>query len=122
MYVVIIAGSLPTLRPLVLKAISMYKNRSNGRNGYMKYQHQRKRNSHALRPYNTKKIHEPGGMPTGQWGSDQSILPPGITKTTDIAIDYNSKRRRTDERQVDWDSHGDNLMENTHAVGAIESV
>lgn len=122
MYVIIIAGSLPTLRPLVLKAVEISNNRSTGRKGYMQHRHALKGNSHPLEPYNMKNKFQRSSMPNQLSGSDQDILPPGITKTTDIAIDYGSKKNRTGKRQVDWDTHGDDLMEVFHAVGAVERV
>lgn len=122
MYVIIIAGSLPTLRPLALRIVMSFKNRSTSRKGYMQHGHTFERNSHHLDPYKMKNKIQRSSMQNRPSGSDQDILPSQITKTTDIAIDYDSRKNRSDKRQVDWDMHGDDLMEIVDAVGAVERV
>lgn len=122
MYVIIFAGCLPTLRPLALKAVSMFKGRPPCRNGYMLYQQPNERNSHTLGLYNIKDNHQHRVIPTGESDSDQQILPPGIIKTTEIAINFDSKKSEKDKRRMDWDSHGEDSIEVIPAVGAAERV
>ena len=122
MYVIIFAGCLPTLRPLALKAVSIFKGHPPCQNGYMLYQQTNEGNSRALRPYNIENNHQRCVMPSGKSDSDQQFLPPGIIKTTEIAIDYDSKKSETNKKRMYWESHGDDSIEVTHAVGAVERV
>ncbi|KAL9607896.1 MAG: hypothetical protein Q9167_007234 [Letrouitia subvulpina] len=92
MYVIIIAGSLPTLRPLVQKSVrayKLYKQRSS--KGYLSHPNA----SHELQNYPTKKTI--GGTVLqkarrkAEGHSDEDVLasaPAGITKTTDFSLEY----------------------------------
>ncbi len=122
MYVIIIAGSLPTLRPFVERAIAMSKNRSSSKKTYQQYPHTPARHSHALKPYNIKHSHHHSRLPTNHSDSDQDILGPGITKTTDIAVDYDARKVNSDKRQIEWESQGNDFIETVHAIGASERV
>ncbi|KAI4253517.1 MAG: hypothetical protein L6R42_007551, partial [Xanthoria sp. 1 TBL-2021] len=90
MYVIIIAGSLPTLRPLFQKSVYVfrsYKHRSS--KGYHSYDHA----PHELQPYRKKKhpdipILQATRQDNGR-SSDQDVLAAnaeGITKTVDITF------------------------------------
>lgn len=122
MYIIIIAGSLPTLRPLAQQAIAMSKHRSSSKKGYQQYTHTPQRQSHPLKPYNIKQSHHRSHIPTNHSDSDQNILGPGITKTTDIAVDYDSRKSKRDKGQREWESQGDESIETVHAIGASERV
>ncbi|KAL8704688.1 MAG: hypothetical protein Q9201_002150 [Fulgogasparrea decipioides] len=122
MYVIIIAGSLPTLRPLAQRAMAMSKTRSSKRKGYQQYPHTPEGNSHPLKPYNVKHSHHRSRLPTHLSDSDQNVLTSGITKTTDIAIDYDTRKSKNDKGQADWENHGDDPMVAVHAVGPVERV
>ena len=139
MYVIIIAGSLPTLRPLAQRAIAASKNRtSTSRKGYQQYPNtpdndDNNNNSHPLKPfphkaYNFKSI--TSNHKSQLSGSDQNILPPvgngegGITKTTDIRLDYGMRRKENERgHTMDWENAGgDDAMGVGTAVGAVERV
>ena len=121
MYVIIIAGSLPTLRPLVQKATAISKRRSTNRKSYHQHPNTFHRNPLPLKVYGKRNSYNLTSMPTRQSSSDHDILS-GITKTTDIAVDYNSRKSKSDRGQGDWEDHGDDPSGVMHAVGAIERV
>ena len=88
MYVIIIAGSLPTLRPLFKQSLHLYRSyKQRSSKGYHSYDH-----GIELKKHNAK--HTIGSMPVplgrkGLKGSDQDILATdtgGITKTVDITL------------------------------------
>lgn len=122
MYVIIIAGSLPTLRPLAERAIAMSKDRSNSKKTYQQYPNTPARHSHPLKPYNVKHSHQRSRLPTNHSDSDQNILASGITKRTDISVDYNTMKSKSDKGQPEWECQGDESIETVHAIGASESV
>jgi hypothetical protein len=122
MYVIIIAGSLPTLRPLAQRAIAISKHRSSSKQDYQQYTRTPERQSHPLKPYNIKHSHHRSQLPTNHSDSDQNILASGITKTTDIAVDYDTRRSKGDKGQTEWESQGDESIETVHAIGASERV
>ncbi len=122
MYVIIIAGSLPTLRPLVQRAIAISKNRSSSKRNYQQYPHTLEGHSHPLKVYNVKHSHHHSRLPTNHSDSDQNILASGITKRTDIAIDYDTRKSKSDKGQTEWESQGDESIETVHAIGASERV
>ncbi|KAI4229624.1 MAG: hypothetical protein L6R36_000671 [Xanthoria steineri] len=87
MYVIIIAGSLPTLRPLFQKTVYVfhsYTHRSS--KGYHSHDHA----AHELEPYRKKKHTDTSILQTTrQRNSDQDVLATnaeGITKTVDIVF------------------------------------
>ena len=122
MYVIIIAGSLPTLRPLAQKAYMMSKSRSTKHKGYQQYQRAADGNSLRLKTYNVKHGHQRSGILSRQSASDQDILAPGITKTTDINVDYDSRKSKSEKGQESWEHHGDESMGIAHAVSTAEGV
>ena len=122
MYVIIIAGSLPTLRPLAQKAFAMSKSRSSSQKGLHQYPHP-DRHSHPLKPYSIKISHYRSDAPARESESDQNILQSGITKVTDIAIDYDTRNCEIGKGQKEWESGGDDAMGTvTNAVGPVERV
>jgi len=100
----------------------MSKYRSSSKKGYQQYPRTLERQSHPLKPYNIKASHHRSQVPTTHSDSDQNILPSGITKTTDIAIDYNTRKSKSDKGQSEWESHGNESIETAHAIGAVEGV
>ena len=84
MYVIIVAGSLPTLWPLFQKGVYVYQHRSS--RGYRTYDH----GAHEMQPSRKKKHTDTSLLQTGQnngRSSDQDVLAKnaeGITKTVDI--------------------------------------
>ncbi|KAL8785940.1 MAG: hypothetical protein Q9213_003089 [Squamulea squamosa] len=93
MYVIIIAGSLPTLRPLFQKSFSVYRSfKQRSSRGYHSYDHR----PHEMQPY--QKTHLDSTIPhimghnEGR-NSDQDVLATdveGITKTVDFTIAMSS--------------------------------
>ncbi|KAL8896559.1 MAG: hypothetical protein Q9192_003026 [Flavoplaca navasiana] len=90
MYVIIIAGSLPTLRPLFQKTISVYRSRKQrSSHGYHSYDHA----PHEMQSYRKKK-HTNNSIlyaknQDNERSSDSEILASnaeGITKTVDITF------------------------------------
>ncbi|KAL8771749.1 MAG: hypothetical protein Q9209_002940 [Squamulea sp. 1 TL-2023] len=89
MYVIIIAGSLPTLRPLFQKSFSAYRSfKERSSKGYHSYEH----HPHELQPYRKKHldstIPQIMGRNEGR-NSDQDVLATdvqGITKTVDFTV------------------------------------
>ncbi|KAL8877250.1 MAG: hypothetical protein Q9198_004698 [Flavoplaca austrocitrina] len=90
MYVIIIAGSLPTLRPLFQKTISVYRSRKQrSSHGYQSYDHA----PHEMQSYRKKKHTNTSILCTKNQGnersSDSEVLASnaeGITKTVDITF------------------------------------
>ncbi|KAL8648435.1 MAG: hypothetical protein Q9226_005991 [Calogaya cf. arnoldii] len=86
MYVIIVAGSLPTLWPLFQKGVYVYQHRSS--RGYRTYDH----GAHEMQPCRKKKHTDTSLLQTGQnngRSSDQDVLAKnaeGITKTVDITF------------------------------------
>ncbi|KAL8673341.1 MAG: hypothetical protein Q9168_002220 [Polycauliona sp. 1 TL-2023] len=90
MYVIIIAGSLPTLRPLFEKSVSVYRSyRHRSSRGYQSYHH----DPHEMQPYRKQKhagtsvLHSMKQDDEGS--SDKNVLATnaeGITKTVDITF------------------------------------
>ena len=96
MYVIIIAGSLPTLRPLLQNSLSKwhsYKQRSS--KGY----HASDDQDHELHPYKKRHIHASAahGLGLQTDGSDREVLadsdPHGITKTVDFTLEATQRSR-----------------------------
>ncbi|KAL9037806.1 MAG: hypothetical protein Q9180_003510 [Flavoplaca navasiana] len=90
MYVIIIAGSLPTLRPLFQKTISVYRSRKQrSSHGYQSYDHA----PHEMQPYRKKKHTNTSILCTknqdNERSSDSEVLASnaeGITKTVEITF------------------------------------
>ncbi|KAL8895756.1 MAG: hypothetical protein Q9207_008025 [Kuettlingeria erythrocarpa] len=126
MYVIIIAGSLPTLRPLFQATIATYhSHKQRSSKGYLTHEEERHSNSHALHSYPKKNTNN-GCTPRsldrrdngGGRSSDQDVLAKdveGITKTVDFTVatetqtgkqqwdrwedeEFGARRMREDER------------------------
>ena len=122
MYVIIIAGSLPTLRPLVQQGIAKSKNLSESRKRYQSHSHGHNM-GHPL-----QKLASTCDDSTGHGrhqkqdhrgvaaGSDQSILQSRITKTTDVEVSYEDDRPK--KQTPEWEQ-SDVLREPIHAVERV---
>lgn len=92
MYVIIIAGSLPTLRPLVQKSVLAYKSyKQRSSKGY----HSHPNAPYELQNHPARKTIERSGQQKARrkagGHSDEDILssaPAGITKTMDFSLVY----------------------------------
>ncbi|KAL8912928.1 MAG: hypothetical protein Q9171_002127 [Xanthocarpia ochracea] len=86
MYIIIVAGSLPTLRPLFVKSSSVYRSyKQRSFKGDQSYDQP----AHELQPY--RKIHPDGSTPhrNGGRSSDREVLAAdvqGIIKTVDFTV------------------------------------
>lgn len=121
MYVIIIAGSLPTLRPLVQQSIAKSKSLINNQKGYQSYPHDHNL-AHPLQNLNrvcdtagnlkSPKVHHRDV----DVSSDQSILQSRITKTTDVRISYDENGIQ--RRVPDWEQH----HMSSEPIHAVENV
>ncbi|KAL8665820.1 MAG: hypothetical protein Q9202_001942 [Teloschistes flavicans] len=110
MYVIIVAGSLPTLRPLFQKAVSTYSSfKGRSSKGYLSHDDEQK---HELQKLPKKQIDDSILRTTGQTaaGSKEEILPPpgdveGIVKTVDFTI-ADSVGDSNPHRSEQWEDDG----------------
>lgn len=109
MYVIIVAGSLPTLRPLFQKAVSTYSSfKGRSSKGYLSHDDEHK---HELQNLPKKQIDDSILRTTGQTaaGSKEEILPPGgvegIVKTVDFTI-ADSVVDGNPQRSEQWEDDG----------------
>ncbi len=104
MYVIIIAGSLPTLRPLFQATLATYhSHKQRSSKGYLTHDES---NSHALHSYPKKKNANSGCTPRsldrrdGERSSDQDVLAAkdveGITKTVDFTVATETTQTQTE--------------------------
>lgn len=123
MYVIIIAGSLPTLRPLVQKSVLAYRSyKQRSSRGY----HSHPNVPYELRNYPAKKAFGGTGLQKAQrkagGHSDEDVLasapgaPAGITKTMDFSLVYaeNDGNKRTER----WED----IMSTDGSIRADERV
>lgn len=86
MYVIITAGSLPTLRPLLQNTLSIYRShKQRSSKGYHAYDHSR----HALQNLRSKRTLGQTPVKSPGRGSDEDVLTAnmgGITKTIDVTL------------------------------------
>ncbi len=107
MYVIIIAGSLPTLRPLVQQSIAKSKSLYNQK-CYQSYPHDHNL-AHPLQ--NLDRVYDTAGNPKSlkvhhrdiDVSSDRSILQPRIMKTTDVRVSYEEDGTQT--HVYEWEQH-----------------